>query len=89
MQDQLLTQQEGVTVSIGLVMDGVTDLLDVNTTVTVYQNPEIDEFSSVQEYEQNNEITLEITVSMYAREQPPNKGQVVHSLRDTYVRSYL
>ena len=68
MQVQLLTQQEGVAVSIGLVMDGVTDLLDVNTTVTVYQNPEIDEFSSVQEYEQNNEITLTITVSMCMQE---------------------
>jgi hypothetical protein len=48
---------------IGLLMDGVTSLLDLNTTVTVHQSPTIDQFDSVLEFSADSTIMLTITVS--------------------------
>ena len=49
---------------IGLLMDGVTSLLDLNTTVIVHQNPVIEEFDRVLEFREGNMIMLTITVSV-------------------------
>lgn len=62
-----LTAVEGVQFPvrsrIGLRMDGVESLLDLNTSVTIHSNPTIDEFETVLEFGQGNMIVLTITVS--------------------------
>lgn len=47
---------------VGLKMDGVLALLDVNTSVAVHQNPTINKFSSPLEFQQQDQIILSIVV---------------------------
>ena len=53
-----------VSARVGLVMDGVTDLLDLDTTVFVHQDPLFDEFSLIV-FGQNDRMELSISVSCY------------------------
>ena len=49
-------------VSLGLLMDRVTDLLMINATVTVLPDPSFSMFSDVMEFTQNENIPLTIEV---------------------------
>ena len=51
-------------VSLGLLMDRVTDLLMINATVTVLPDPSFLMFSDVLEFTQNENIQLKIQVIM-------------------------
>ena len=86
-----------VDVEIGLEMDGVTALLNLNTSVTVHQSPGIDEFEAM-EFRQNEAIMLTITVSKFslthfhvAVQNPPRKGQplVEDTLQSTIPNTVL
>ncbi len=65
-----LASLEGVTVPLplsaqmGLRMDGVSSLLTLNTSLTVHQNPLVNVFDSVMEFNLNDDIILAITVSI-------------------------
>ena len=48
---------------IGLLMDGVRDLLMLNSTVTVHPDPSFMMFEGVQEFSQNEDIVLSIQVA--------------------------
>jgi len=49
--------------TIGLLMDGVRDLLTLNSTVTVHPDPSFMVFEVVQEFSQNEDIVLTIQVA--------------------------
>ena len=49
--------------TIGLLMDGVRDLLTLNSTVTVHPDPSFTMFEVVQEFSQNEDIILTIQVA--------------------------
>ena len=49
--------------SIGLLMDGVTDLLMLNSTVVVHPDPSFTMFEGVREFSQNEDIVLTIQVA--------------------------
>ena len=51
-------------VSLGLLMDRVTDLLMINATVTILPDPSFSMFSDVMEFAQNENRPLEIQVFM-------------------------
>ena len=48
---------------IGLLMDGVRDLLMLNSTVTIHPDPSFMMFEGVQEFSQNEDIVLSIQVA--------------------------
>ena len=50
------------TVTIGLLMDGVTALLQLNNTVTVHLNPTFTRFDGEREFDEDDEIVLTIEV---------------------------
>jgi len=49
--------------TIGLLMDGVRDLLTLNSTVTIHPDPSFTMFEGVQEFSQNEDIVLTIQVA--------------------------
>ena len=51
--------------TIGLLMDGVTSLLRLNTTVVVYQNPSFKRFDSRKEFDIGETIRLTIEVCVH------------------------
>ena len=51
-----------ITVRMGLLMDRVESLLDLNTSLTIYPDPEINDFRSVLEFRQRDRIVLTISV---------------------------
>jgi len=57
--------------TIGLLMDGVRDLLTLNSTVTVHPDPSFMVFEGVQEFSQNEDIVLTIQGErfVFARDQ--------------------
>ena len=53
--------------SLGLLMDRVTDLLMINATVTILQDPSFSMFTDTLEFTQNENIELAIQVMYYVR----------------------
>ena len=50
-------------INIGLLMDGVTSLLRLNTSIMIYSDPVIKQFSSVLPFKENRKFLLTIEVS--------------------------
>ena len=61
MEGLQLPQESG----IGLRMDGVLSLLDLNTSVTINQSPTVNMFDSLLEFPRSEMVLLNITVSNY------------------------
>ena len=53
--------------SLGLLMDRVTDLLMINATVTILQDPSFSMFRDTLEFTQNENIELAIQVTYHVR----------------------
>ena len=57
-----ITIDSPVTARLGLLMDGVQSLLDLNRTITVHPTPTITPFDTVQMYGQSSSFQLTISV---------------------------
>ena len=63
-----LSLPEGVSISlpvaarVGLRMDGVMSLLEVNTSISIYADPQVERFEDLLVFGQNDEMILTIRV---------------------------
>ena len=70
-----------LSVEIGLRMDGVSALLTLNTFLTIHENPRVDEFDSVLEFNQEVFIlTISVSASSIITIFPSNSSRLLCSV---------